>query len=403
MSGEVRPYWQRVTERLFPAPLRERLVALRREIHADPELAFQERRTAARLEEALAALGAREIRRVTDTGIVLRIPGRNPAAPVVAIRGDIDALPIHEETGLPYASRTPGVMHACGHDVHASWAVGAAALLLAEPAEGDVVVLLQPAEETGAGAARLIDAGALDGVAMIFGGHVDRTFSVGQVVADPGPLAASSDTFEVVLTGRGAHAARPHEGRDPIVGAAALITALQQVVARRLHPAEAGVLTVATVHAGTATNVIPDVATLTGTIRAVTAGTRALLREELERVASGIAAAHDLAAQVRLSEGTPPLVNADEAADIARRAVAELLGPDALVPLGRLNLASEDFAHYLEHVPGCFLRIGAREEGGAPLPAHNPRFAPAEDALFVGAAVLAAAARAASAAHHRTS
>lgn len=383
-------------ERLFPADLRDRLVALRRAIHADPELAFEEHRTAARLEEALRAFGVGDVRRVTETGLVARIPGRDRAAPAVAIRGDIDALPIGEATGLSYASRNAGVMHACGHDVHASWAVGAAALLLAEPAYGDVVVLLQPAEETGSGAARMIEAGALDGVAMIFGGHVDRSFAVGEVVADEGPLAASSDSFAIVLTGRGAHAARPHEGSDPIVGAAALVTALQQVVARRLHPAEAGVLTVATVHAGTATNVIPDEATLGGTIRAVSPATRALLRRELERVAAGIAAAHDLAAAVRFTDGTPPLLNAAEATAFARAAVASVLGSEALVPLGRLNLASEDFAHYLERVPGCFLRVGAREQGGAPLAAHNPRFVPAEEALFVGAAVLAACARAAS-------
>ncbi|MEO5871471.1 MAG: amidohydrolase, partial [Gemmatimonadaceae bacterium] len=231
MSGSR---WESAVEALFPHALRDRLVHLRRALHAEPELAFQEYRTAERLHEALSSFGGRDIKRVTETGLVLRIPGRDRSAPTVAIRGDIDALPIQEETGLAYASLVPGVMHACGHDVHATWATGAAALLLAEPAHGDVVVLLQPAEETGGGAARMIEAGALDTVAMIFGGHVDRRFRVGQIVADSGPLAASADAFEIVLNGRGAHAARPHESADPVVAAAALITTVQQIVSRRL-------------------------------------------------------------------------------------------------------------------------------------------------------------------------
>jgi hippurate hydrolase len=320
--------------------------------------------------------------------------------PVVAVRGDIDALPVQEATGLPFASRRAGVMHACGHDVHASWAVGAAHLLAREPAVGDVLIVLQPAEETGRGALAILESGALDNVAAIFGGHVDRRFAVGQVVAEPGPLAASADTFEIVLEGQGAHAARPHESADPIVGAGALIVALQTIVARRLNPASAGVVTVGAVHAGTAANVIPDRATLKGTIRAVEPAVRQLLHDEVRRVANGVAATHRLEARVSLDLGTPPLVNSPEAAAWARLAVAAVLGEDALVPLGFLNLAGEDFAHYLERIPGCFLRVGAREPGGDVVPAHAPRFYAAEESLFVGAAVLAETARVASRALH---
>src|SRR6476619_4224726 len=241
-----------------------RLVALRRELHTNPELSFKEIQTSRRLEEALHDLGIDHVERVAETGLVARVRGRNPKAPVVAVRGDIDALPIHEATGLPFASRNAGVMHACGHDVHASWAVGAAALLASAPAEGDVLVVLQPAEETGKGALAILETGALDGVAAIFGGHVDRRFEVGQVVADEGPLAASADMFEIEVIGAGAHAARPHEARDPIVAAAAIVTALQTIVSRRLNPATPGVVTIGTINAGTAANVIPDRARLTG-------------------------------------------------------------------------------------------------------------------------------------------
>src|SRR5262249_14566172 len=180
----------------FPDALAQRLVSLRREIHANPELSFREDRTADRLATALSDLGIDGVRPIAKTGIVARVSGRRAGAPVVAVRGDIDAVPIQEATGLPFASTSAGVMHACGHDVHATWAVGAAALLAANPAEGDVLVLLQPAEETGKGALSILESGALDGVAAIFGGHVDRRFEVGQVVADEGPLAASADTFQ---------------------------------------------------------------------------------------------------------------------------------------------------------------------------------------------------------------
>ena len=385
------------TPELVPAGLRERLVALRRAIHEDPELAFQEHRTASRLVAALTELGIHDVRRVAGTGVVARVPGTDAAAPVVAIRGDIDALPITEATGLPFASRNPGIMHACGHDVHATWAVGAAALLAERPARGDVLIVLQPAEEIGRGAAAVLESGVLEGVQAIFGAHVDRRFEVGRVVADPGPLAASADTFDIELTGQGAHAARPHEARDPIVGAAALITALQTIVARALNPSTPGVVTVGQVVAGSAPNIIPDKAHLRGTIRAVDPASRAMMHQALRRLATSIAAAHGLSASVTIPEGTPPLVNAEPMARLAREAATAVLGAGALAPLGFLNMGGEDFAWYLERIPGCFLRVGAREPGGPVIAAHSPGFFAAEDSIFVGAAVLAECARRASA------
>ncbi len=382
---------------LFSASTRETLVALRRDLHQHPELSFAETRTAAALEAALAVLQPVTLQRIAGTGVVARIRGTTPGAPVVAVRGDIDALPIHEATGLPFASVNAGVMHACGHDMHAAWAVGAAHLLAARPAAGDVLVVLQPAEETGEGAAAMLASGALDGVAAIFGAHVDRRFTVGQVVAQAGPLAASADTFEIVVTGRGAHGARPHESDDPVVCAAAIITALQTIVARRVNPATPAVVTVATVHAGTALNVIPSHATLGGTLRAVDPDTRALLAAEVRRLAEGIALAHGLTAAVTLVFGPPPIVNPDGPAAWARQAVESLLGADAVVPLGSTNMAGEDFAHYMERMPGCFMRVGARMPGEPVIPAHTPQFHAAEESLFVGAAVLAEVARVASA------
>lgn len=383
-------------DELFDAALRRRLVELRRAIHADPELSFQEQRTAEKLERALTPIAGDSVERVAKTGVVARIRGRDRAAPLVAIRGDIDGLPVHEETGLPFASRNDGVMHACGHDVHATWAVAAAALLARQPATGDVLIVLQPAEETGKGAPAILESGALDAVRAIFGGHVDRRFPVGDIVADEGPLAASADTFEIELVGQGAHAARPHESADPIVGLGAVIGALQTIVSRRLNPANPGVVTIGTVRAGTASNVIPDRAILTGTVRAVDAASRRLMLDEVKRIAESTANVHRLSARVALDLGTPPIVNPPNATAWARRAAASLLGEGHVVPLGFLNLAGEDFAHYMERIPGCFLRIGAREPGGPVVPAHAPRFYAAEESIFVGAAVLAETARIAS-------
>lgn len=383
---------------LFDPPLVDALLELRRDLHRRPELAFQENATSERLEQAFEALSPVSIERVAGTGLIARIAGKNRRAPVVAIRGDIDALPIQEETDLAYASESPGVMHACGHDVHAAWTVGAAHLLTREPAEGDVLVVLQPAEEIGEGAKAILNTKALDDVQAIFGGHVDRRFEVGQVVAQAGPLAASSDTFQVTLRGKGAHGARPHEANDPVVGLGALINALQTIVARRLNPAHPGVVSIGQLQGGAAPNVIPEQVYVSGTLRAVDVDTRDLLARELRNLTLGVAEAYGLQADVDIVQGTPPIVNPTEPAQWARQAAERILGPAAIVPLGFFNMGGEDFAFYLDRIPGCFLRIGAREPGGEAIPAHSPSFYAADGAIFTGAAVLAETARTASAA-----
>lgn len=381
-----------------PPALRTRLVALRRDLHQHPELSFAEQRTSDVLARELESLTPARIERVARTGLIARIAGRDSSAPVVAIRGDIDALPIQEATGLPFASTNAGVMHACGHDVHATWAIGAAALLSEAPAEGDVLIVLQPAEEIGEGAAAILESGLLDDVRAIFGAHVDGRFTVGQVVAQAGPLAASADVFEIALLGRGAHGARPHESADPIVCMAAVVSALQTIVSRRVNPATPAVVTIGMVSAGTAPNVIPDRAELRGTLRATDHETRAMLQAELREICTHIAAAHRVEARVTFSAGVPPVINDARATAWAVDAASHVLGSDAIVSLGITNMAAEDFAWYQRQLPGCFLRVGAREPGQQMIPAHSPRFDVAEEAIFVGAAVLAECARRASSA-----
>ncbi len=381
---------------LFPPGLEGRLRELRRSLHRHPELSWQEEETQRRLAEALDDLSVSEMRSVAKTGLLARIPGRNPEARPVAIRGDIDALPIQEQTGLPFSSENPGVMHACGHDVHASWAVGAAALLAREPAESDVLVLLQPAEEKGEGAKAVLESGALDGVAAIFGGHVDSELPVGQVVVKDGPIAASADFFTIRLRGAGSHAAKPHESRDPIPALASLVSTLYSLTPRRLHPGQTGVVSATVLRAGEADNVVPDQGVVRGTVRATEPEARSLLVEEVARVAESVAETHRLEADVRIRSGVPPAVNEPREAGWARQAVGELLGEDAAATLERPNMAGEDFAFYLKEIPGAFLRLGAREPGAEPDPGagtHSPRFVAAEEAVFVGSAVLARIAR----------
>jgi hippurate hydrolase len=344
----------------------------------------------------MTRLPVETVERVAGTGIVARIAGRDRDAPCVAVRGDIDALPIREETGVSFSSINDGVMHACGHDVHASWTVGAAHLLAHDRPAGDVLILLQPGEETGRGAPLIIGAGVLDGVAAIFGGHVDMRFPVGCVVAQPGNVAASADEFRIEVKGLGSHAARPHEGKDPIVAAAAVVTALQTVVSRKIPPGVPAVVTVGSIKGGAAPNVIPDSVSLTGTLRATLPAIRETLHTEVRLVAREVTAAHGTSAHVEITDGTPPLLNDPDCVAWARDAIERLLGPEALGSLTEPNLGGEDFAHYLDLIPGCFLRIGSREPDQEPIAAHTSRFLPADGAISVGAAVLAETARRAS-------
>lgn len=384
----------------FSAEDRDRLLQLRRDLHQHPELSWQERGTQARLRAALHGLGILDVEDIADTGLVARIPGSAKQGPAVALRGDIDALPIVEATGLPFASRNTGVMHACGHDMHATWAVGAAMLLVREPAVGEVRIVLQPAEELGEGAPKVLASGALDGVEAIFGAHVDWRYRVGEIVADAGPLAASTDTFDVTFHGRGGHGARPQDAIDPIITLSAFVLEAQTIVSRRLDPALPGVVTIGVLDAGSAANVIPETARCTGTIRATTPETRQLLVSEVERLAHAVAATHRCTATVVMREGTPPLMNSPRASAWAKAAARPLLGDDSLRSLAVANMGGEDFAFYTERIAGCFMRVGTWREGRAGAGVHTPRFDPDEDALLVASALLADCARVASAALH---
>lgn len=373
------------TDLTVPTDVSARMVAIRRDLHRHPELAGNEIRTAAAVATELTALGLVP-RQVAGTGIVADLPGLS-AGPLVALRADLDALPIHEETGLAFASETPGLMHACGHDGHTSMLLGAARLLVqGPPPPVGVRFLFQPAEEKATGAIAMIEAGALSDVGMIFGGHIDRRYPTGELVINPGPMNACADMFTIDIQGQGGHGARPHEAVDAVVVGSLLVAALQTIVARETDPADPCVVTIGSFHAGSAANVIAGQAVLTGTLRAQTEQTRQHLRGAIERMAHAVALMERAEITVSYQFGTPPLINSPEMAMLAAAAAADVVGSGRVVGLRSANMGGEDFAYFLAHVPGGFIRFGAQTAGETAYPAHSSRFDFDEAALSVGAA-----------------
>jgi hippurate hydrolase len=378
---------------LLDQALFAQIVEIRRELHRHPELSWKETRTASRICEFLDDLGIAHRKDVAGTGVLAEIPAANEG-PAIALRADIDALPIHEETGLPFASQVDGVMHACGHDGHASMLLGAAALLAREPQlPAPVRLIFQPAEEVGRGAPAMIEAGGLDGVGMIFGGHLDRHFPTGTVIVTDGPVNAASDQFSIEIRGSGGHAARPHETIDAVVVGSLLVMAIQTIVSREVNPAHPSVISVGRFDAGTAGNVIAGHARLQGTIRTQDPEVREHLHRSLRRIVESVGQLHGAEVTIDLVEGVPVLVNSGEMATLARQVAAQIVGENNVRMLDTANMGGEDFSWYLEQVPGCYVRFGARGDQMEGYPSHSSRFDFDEAALAVGAAYYCAIAK----------
>ena len=375
----------------------KRVVAIRRDLHQYPELSWQEHRTAEVISSALRELGIRH-RHLVETGVVGDLPGPE-GLPAVALRADIDALPIQEETGLPFASANDGVMHACGHDGHTSMLLGAAELLARDgKLPAPVRLIFQPAEEKGAGAKALMEAGVLEDVVVAFAGHLDRHFSTGTLVVTDGAVSASTDHFKIRVTGRGGHAARPHETIDAVVVGSLIVTAIQTIVSREIDPSHPTIVTVGRFEAGKVANVIAGQAEREGTIRAQDAAIREHLKRSIRRMAESIGQLHQAGLEVEITNGTPPVINTPGATALARLAAAEIVGKENVRALGRANMGGEDFAYFLEKIPGCYIRFGARPPGGSGFAAHSSQFDFDEGALPIGAAWMAEVARLAGAA-----
>ncbi len=369
------------------------MLDIRRTLHRYPELAGEETRTQRYLTEKLRELDIPFDAGLADTGVIGRIepagPGPDQQTLGVALRADMDALPVEEKTGLSFASTVPGKMHACGHDGHMAMLLGAAALLKKTALPGRVVLLFQPAEESGNGAARMVRDGALDGVKSIFAGHIDRHFQVGEIAVDPGLICAYTDRFRIQVTGRGGHAARPHETVDSIVVASLLVMSIQTLVSREINPSYPTVVSVGRIAGGTAANVIAEEAVLEGTIRSTHPDIRNQIIAGLKRMVRATAELYNARSSIRFMEKLPPVINHPDAAALARDAARAVLGPQGVAHQLHPSLGGEDFACYLEQVPGCLVRFGAGHPERAAVPAHSPRFDFDEGVLPIGAAFLA--------------
>lgn len=357
----------------------EALLEIRRYLHAHPELSGSEQRTAALLSGELRKLGWRVQEGVGRTGLVAELG--DPAAPVIGLRVDMDALPIEERTGLPYASTSPGLMHACGHDLHSSIGLGVA-MALAEnpPAKGCVRLLFQPAEETAEGARWMVEAGAVDGLSGLYGVHVFPSIAVGSIGVRRGALTAAAAELEVEVLGEAGHGARPHQSVDAIWIAARLISGLQEAISRRLDALHPVVLSFGRIEGGRAFNVIADRVKLLGTLRCLDTDLYRELPAWVESTAQDICRAYGGEARVHFRLIAPPVQNDPQLTALLEQVALEQLGQAQVLELDQPSLGAEDFAHYLPAVPGCMFRLGvAGPKGCAPL--HHGMFDPDEACL----------------------
>ncbi|HTR79552.1 MAG TPA: amidohydrolase [Gemmatimonadaceae bacterium] len=374
--------------------VRETVIGWRRHLHQHPELSFHEERTAQFVADTLTGFGGLEITRPTPTSVVARLIGTGPG-PVLAIRADMDALPIDERNTHDFVSRTPGVMHACGHDGHTSMLLGAAKVLAGRRDEfaGEVRFIFQHAEELfPGGAEELVRAGVLDGVDLVIGAHLWLPAPVGEVGVKTGALMAAPDTFTIAILGSGGHAAAPQETVDSVAIAAQVITNLQHVVSRNVDPLKSVVVSVTKISGGTADNVIPGEVHMLGTVRTFDPALRTGVPELMERIVAGITSAHGARYTFAYRRGYRPVINDERASELLRRAVVRALGPGALVE-ATPTMGGEDFSAYQQRAPGAFFFIGARnEERGIVHPHHHERFDLDERALDHGTRIFIAAA-----------
>ena len=350
--------------------LSDRLVSLRRAIHAEPELGLHTPKTRDKIRAALAHLPLEWREGPSTTGLVATLMGGAGEGRIVLLRGDMDALPMPEETGLEFASIIPGAMHACGHDAHVAMLSGAAELLCArrETLTGEVRFMFQPGEEGWHGARFMLDDGLLGGTDRplpdaAYALHVMPNAPRGLIAGRAGPLMAATDQIEITIEGRGGHASMPHETLDPIPVACEIVTALQALVTRKFNAADAVVVTIAKIESGTTYNVIPDRAVMKGTMRTLSAANRTRLREGIEQLATGIAAAHGLSAKVHLEEGFPVTICDPRAVAFGSQVVRDLFGAAAWREMEHPIMGAEDFSYVLEKVPGAMFFIGVSHEG----------------------------------------
>ena len=366
----------------------ERIVALRRDIHREPELGFDTEKTAGKVLAALDGLPLDIRTGVAENGVVATLKGEG-AGPTVGLRADMDALPILEETGLPFASEVDGKMHACGHDGHTSMLVGAAHALsgMRERMNGTVKFFFQPAEEGGGGGKVMVEEGVAEDLASIFALHLWPGLPFGKAATKAGPIMAAADAFEMTVRGAGGHGAMPHLTADAITMAAQIVTTLQTVVSREVDPVEPAVLTVGEIGAGTAFNIIPETARLGGTVRTLNEDLRRRMPERIEHIARGVAQGMRGDAQIDYEFSYPVTMNDEGAANRALSVIGDLFGEKNKLELPNPSMGAEDFAFFLQKIPGAFLWLGVGQDVSG---LHTSTFAFDEEILPLGSALLTA-------------
>ncbi len=361
------------------------MVTIRRALHQSPELAFQEKKTAQRIIEELKQLQIPCEYSGPGSGVIAKIPATLAGAPTIALRAEMDALPGEENTHLPFSSQEKGKMHACGHDAHIAMLLGAARILHENPAASNVLLIFQPAEESGGGARSVIETGCLDDACAIFAGHVTHHFRVGEIMIGHGIITAQSDRFEIIIRGKGGHGARPHEATDAVIIAASLVNTIQTLVSRETDPLHPSVITIGELQAGSAPNVIAEHAVMRGSIRSTQKQTREHIHKGLKRMTSALAILHDAEIELTVMPGYPPVVNTDREVELAIQAASKVVGKAGVQKMEYPSMGSEDFSFYLEKLPGCYVRFGARREEQQFIPLHSPMFDIDESMMLTGA------------------
>jgi len=368
------------------AALQDEIAGWRRDLHAHPELGFEEHRTAAAVAEKLRAFGCDEVATgIGRTGVVGVIRGRRTGSgKAVGLRADMDALPIQEITGLPHASTTAGKMHACGHDGHTAMLLGAAKYLAeTRNFDGTAVIIFQPAEEGGGGGLEMVKGGLMDrfGISEVYGMHNWPGMPLGAFAVRPGPILASADRMSIVIEGRGSHAAKPHQGIDPIVIGAQMVNALQSIVSRNVDPLASAVISITQFHAGTADNIIPQTAELRGTVRTLTPELRDLMEQRVRAIVEGTARQHGASVKLTYTRGYPVTVNHAEQAAFAAGIASEIVGEEHVRTNVPPVMGAEDFSYMLEARPGAFIFIGNGDTANL----HHPAYDFNDEAIPFGA------------------
>ncbi len=367
------------------------VVELRRRIHAEPELGLELPATRAKVLEQLEGLGLEIELHEKTSGIAATLRGEGSGRRIL-LRGDMDALPMPEDTDLPFRSKVDGAMHACGHDAHTAMLAGAARLLAArrDELEGDVVFMFQPGEEGFHGARAMIEEGVIQGCDAAFAMHITPLIPPGMIGIREGALLASADFFEIEVAGKGGHASMPHDCVDPVPVACEIVQAFQTFVTRRIPVADPVVLTVSKIRAGTTNNVIPETAQLVGTLRALSEASREKAQEAIFRVAEHVAKAHDTEAKVNLIPGYPVTVNHPAATRLTLDVATELLGEKKAFTMPAPVMGAEDFSYVLNEIPGAMAFLGVRPHAGDAAPCHSNRMMLEEDGMLYGTALHAA-------------